>query len=185
MPPQRRVGDVVKLGSSSRLFLIGGPPDLMPEEGLSRTQKRTLAAIEVRPRLWAGPPDSRSQHQGVCMCLQQVRTCCLAETAACGLQPAALTSLCPRRAQMTPASVVMGSSSRGHTAHRAWWALSGGLPCRQRATSAATASWMRAQPLLEPGREMGAGTKGLDPVMGNLAWAGRMMRYPSGSEKAH
>ena len=46
---QGRVGDIIKLGQSSRLFILGGPQELMPEEGLSRQQRKALAAMEVRP----------------------------------------------------------------------------------------------------------------------------------------
>lgn len=38
---------MLRLGSSSRVLILGGPEDLMPEEGLSKTQRRTLAAMEV------------------------------------------------------------------------------------------------------------------------------------------
>ena len=38
---------MIKLGQSSRTFILGGPQDLMPEEGLSRQQRKALAAMEV------------------------------------------------------------------------------------------------------------------------------------------
>lgn len=43
----RRVGDVVKFGLSTRLYLFGGPEELRPAEGLTKLQKRQLAALEV------------------------------------------------------------------------------------------------------------------------------------------
>ena len=43
------VGDILKFGQSSRLFIIGGPAELMPEEGLSRAQRHHLRALEVVP----------------------------------------------------------------------------------------------------------------------------------------
>lgn len=42
----RRVGDTLRYGSSSRLFVFGGPAELMPEEGLTRRQKQQLAALQ-------------------------------------------------------------------------------------------------------------------------------------------
>lgn len=45
----RRVGDVVKFGLSTRLYLFGGPEELRPAEGLTKLQKRQLAALEVCP----------------------------------------------------------------------------------------------------------------------------------------
>ena len=41
------MGDIIKFGQSSRLFIINGPQDLMPEEGLTKTQKLQLRALEV------------------------------------------------------------------------------------------------------------------------------------------
>ena len=38
---------MLKLGQSSRVLILGGPQGLMPEEGLSKVQRRTLAALEV------------------------------------------------------------------------------------------------------------------------------------------
>ena len=37
----------MKFGLSSRLFILGGPAEMMPEEGLSRSQRHQLAALEV------------------------------------------------------------------------------------------------------------------------------------------
>ena len=42
------VGDILKFGQSSRMFILGGPAELMPEEGLSRPQRQHLAALEVQ-----------------------------------------------------------------------------------------------------------------------------------------
>ena len=44
----RRVGDVMRFGESSRLYVLGGPAELMPEEGPSREQRQQAAALEVR-----------------------------------------------------------------------------------------------------------------------------------------
>ncbi|KAK9810824.1 hypothetical protein WJX73_010298 [Symbiochloris irregularis] len=43
-----RVGDMLKLGQSTRVLILQGPADLMPEEGLSRMQRHTLAALEAK-----------------------------------------------------------------------------------------------------------------------------------------
>jgi hypothetical protein len=42
-----RVGDTFKLGQSSRLYLLGGPEQMMPEEGLSREQRKQLRIMQV------------------------------------------------------------------------------------------------------------------------------------------
>ena len=42
-----RVGDTFKLGQSSRLYVVGGPEQLMPEEGLSREQRKQLRVMQV------------------------------------------------------------------------------------------------------------------------------------------
>ena len=42
-----RVGDMIKFGLSTRLYLFGGPEELRPAEGLSKLQRRQLAALEV------------------------------------------------------------------------------------------------------------------------------------------
>src|SRR3569833_2120768 len=41
------VGDVLKFGQSSRLYVFQGPAELMPEEGLSRTEKQQLKRLEA------------------------------------------------------------------------------------------------------------------------------------------
>ncbi len=41
------VGDVVRFGQSSRLYLLTGPPELMPEEGPSLEQRRQAKAAAV------------------------------------------------------------------------------------------------------------------------------------------
>lgn len=46
-----RVGDTVKFGQSSRLFLLCGPDELLPEEGLTRSQKAQLAQMEYAQRM--------------------------------------------------------------------------------------------------------------------------------------
>eukprot|EP00887_Chlorella_sp_A99_P004998 scaffold4.g4998.t1 len=48
-----RVGDVVKFGESTRLYLLGGPQELMPDEGPSRQQRCQLAALDA---MQARPP---------------------------------------------------------------------------------------------------------------------------------
>jgi len=40
------VGDTLRFGQSSRLFLLCGPEELLPEEGLTRSQKAQLAQLE-------------------------------------------------------------------------------------------------------------------------------------------
>lgn len=47
----RRVGDLIKFGQSTRMYVFCGPAELMPEEGLTRDQKRHLATLEVAPPL--------------------------------------------------------------------------------------------------------------------------------------
>jgi hypothetical protein len=41
------VGDTFRFGQSSRMYILGGPAELMPEEGLNRLQRRQLAALEA------------------------------------------------------------------------------------------------------------------------------------------
>lgn len=50
----RRVGDLIKFGQSTRMYVFCGPAELMPEEGLTRDQKRHLATLEVAPPLSCG-----------------------------------------------------------------------------------------------------------------------------------
>ncbi|GJP51846.1 hypothetical protein CLOM_g10977 [Closterium sp. NIES-68] len=45
-----RVGDVIKFGLSSRLYLFQGPPDLMPEEGPSRAERRAQRQLAAERR---------------------------------------------------------------------------------------------------------------------------------------
>ena len=42
-----RVGDQIKLGESSRLYILDGDESLMPEEGLSAAEMKALAALEA------------------------------------------------------------------------------------------------------------------------------------------
>ena len=44
----RRVGDMFKFGRSTRMYILGGPDELRPEEGLTRDQRRTAALLEVQ-----------------------------------------------------------------------------------------------------------------------------------------
>ena len=67
---------MIKFGLSTRLYLFGGPEELRPAEGLSKMQRRQLAALEVcaqgpplptRPRLCSpcaslAPPLPAPQH---------------------------------------------------------------------------------------------------------------------------
>ena len=39
---------MIRFGLSTRLYLFGGPEELRPAEGLSKLQKKQLAAIEVQ-----------------------------------------------------------------------------------------------------------------------------------------
>jgi hypothetical protein len=41
-----RVGDTLRFGTSSRLYVVGGPEELRPEEGLTASAKAKLAALE-------------------------------------------------------------------------------------------------------------------------------------------
>lgn len=36
-----------KFGRSTRMYILGGPDELRPEQGLTREQRRTAAALEV------------------------------------------------------------------------------------------------------------------------------------------
>ncbi len=36
-----------KFGRSTRMYILGGPEELRPEQGLTRDQRRTAAALEV------------------------------------------------------------------------------------------------------------------------------------------
>ena len=38
-----------KFGRSTRMYILGGPADLMPEEGLTKKQAREVKALEVSP----------------------------------------------------------------------------------------------------------------------------------------
>jgi hypothetical protein len=49
-----RVGDILKFGQSSRLYVFQGPAELMPEEGLSRAEKQQLKQLEAIQV--SGPP---------------------------------------------------------------------------------------------------------------------------------
>ncbi|GAB4814362.1 hypothetical protein N2152v2_001408 [Parachlorella kessleri] len=42
-----RVGDMARFGESSRLYVLGGPAELMPEEGPSREQRRQQTALQA------------------------------------------------------------------------------------------------------------------------------------------
>lgn len=36
-----------KFGRSTRMYIVGGPDELRPEQGLTKDQRRTAAALEV------------------------------------------------------------------------------------------------------------------------------------------
>ena len=38
-----------KFGRSTRMYILGGPTELMPEEGLTKKQMLTMKALEVSP----------------------------------------------------------------------------------------------------------------------------------------
>eukprot|EP00879_Flechtneria_rotunda_P006998 GHRR01007347.1.p1 GENE.GHRR01007347.1~~GHRR01007347.1.p1 ORF type:complete len:746 (+),score=339.15 GHRR01007347.1:207-2444(+) len=42
-----RVGDTIRFGQSSRMYVLSGPADLMPEEGLNKQQKQQLAMLKA------------------------------------------------------------------------------------------------------------------------------------------
>lgn len=42
-----RVGDTFAFGQSSRMFVLTGPSELMPDEGLSKQQRKQLAMLEA------------------------------------------------------------------------------------------------------------------------------------------
>lgn len=42
-----RVGDTFIFGQSSRMFVLTGPAELMPEEGLNKQQRKQLAMLEA------------------------------------------------------------------------------------------------------------------------------------------
>lgn len=46
-----QVGSTFRLGQSTRIYVFNGPSELMPEEGLSRTQRKQLAALEYARKM--------------------------------------------------------------------------------------------------------------------------------------
>lgn len=42
-----RVGDTVRFGQSTRMYVLTGPSELMPAEGLNKQQKKQLALLEA------------------------------------------------------------------------------------------------------------------------------------------
>jgi hypothetical protein len=42
-----RVGDTIRFGQSSRLYVLTGPAELMPQEGLSKQQQKQLKLLEA------------------------------------------------------------------------------------------------------------------------------------------
>jgi hypothetical protein len=53
---------MVRFGRSSRTYILGGPAELLPEEGLSRDQRRQLAALEARRRPLLSCPAAEAAH---------------------------------------------------------------------------------------------------------------------------
>jgi len=45
-----RVGDQMRIGNSDRLYVLNGPQDLMPAEGMSRVEKQQAEALEAYRR---------------------------------------------------------------------------------------------------------------------------------------
>ena len=45
-----RVGDMFRFGQSTRFYVFNGPQDMMPEEGLNRSQRRLAAKLEEAQR---------------------------------------------------------------------------------------------------------------------------------------
>jgi len=45
------VGDTLKFGHSNRIYLLCGPDELLPEEGLTKSQKAQLAQMEYSQRM--------------------------------------------------------------------------------------------------------------------------------------
>ncbi|KAK9805589.1 hypothetical protein WJX72_006586 [[Myrmecia] bisecta] len=43
-----RVGDILRFGQSTRMYIFNGSTELMPEEGLTRQQRQTLRALEAK-----------------------------------------------------------------------------------------------------------------------------------------
>lgn len=53
------MGDIVRFGQSSRLYLFTGPAELLPEEGPSRDQRMQLKALEAR--IWLAQRTERQR----------------------------------------------------------------------------------------------------------------------------
>ncbi len=51
VPLTHRVGDTIKFGSSSRLWVLCGPAELLPPEGLTKSQKKQLAQLEYSAKV--------------------------------------------------------------------------------------------------------------------------------------
>jgi hypothetical protein len=57
------VGDQLRFGESSRIYILTGPAELMPEEGPSREDRMKQAALKVGP---GGDVGALDAHMGVC-----------------------------------------------------------------------------------------------------------------------
>jgi len=68
----RRVGDTFRLGQSTRLYVVGGPEQMMPEEGLSREQRKQLRVMQVTCAAVSGLHDSQTAP----ICASAVRDIC-------------------------------------------------------------------------------------------------------------
>lgn len=51
-PAGRRVGDMFKFGRSTRMYILGGPADLMPKEGLTKKQMLQMKALEASSAIY-------------------------------------------------------------------------------------------------------------------------------------
>lgn len=85
------VGDQLRFGESSRLYVLGGPKELMPEEGPSKEDRMKQAALKVS-RFGGARPASSSWHgvqhtASVRAAALQVTRCLLASVyARCAVQ---------------------------------------------------------------------------------------------------
>jgi hypothetical protein len=62
-----RVGDTVRFGQSTRMYVLTGPSELMPAEGLNKQQKKQLALLEAAqvssiPQGMLQPPHHAESH---------------------------------------------------------------------------------------------------------------------------
>ncbi|KAK3267196.1 hypothetical protein CYMTET_24234 [Cymbomonas tetramitiformis] len=55
------IGDVLKFGNSTRMYLFGGPQELIPEKGLSQSDRRHLAQLHSKAKEEQGEEEIRAQ----------------------------------------------------------------------------------------------------------------------------